>query len=70
MLQQQSIGIQFNEKAAGGAGPSKDVDMSDIPTEDCDAQYARRVQAKMDAAKYLQAQRGYVPSISHLLSST
>lgn len=61
LLQQQSIGIQFNDKPKDGAGASKDEQMTeDAPKDDCDAQYARRVQAKLDAAKYHHSQRGCV----------
>lgn len=59
LLQQQSVGVQFHDKPKSGSGSFTDVKMSEpVPEEDCDTQYARRVQAKMDAAKYSHSQRG------------
>jgi hypothetical protein len=74
LLEQQSAGIQFHDnKPKDGSGSCKDEDMSGpTPEEDSDTQYARRVQAKLDAAKYAHSQRGCEPPtlLRHISCST
>lgn len=66
-MESQAAGIQFHDPAsernlAGHTVGEDEVDGDHdvrMTAEDADQQYARRLQAKMDAARYATAQRGY-----------
>lgn len=66
MIECQAAGIQFYEpgsdswkQAHCNSGDQDDDGDVKMTVEDADQQYARRLQAKMDAARYATEQRGY-----------
>lgn len=69
MIECQTAGIQFHEPGSDGSkqahcsGDQDDDGDVKMTVEDADQQYARRLQAKMDAARYATEQRGYMFAI-------
>lgn len=68
MTEYQAAGVQFYEPGShpqknGGCTSLNEDETQDgdvkMTVEDADQQYARRLQAKMDAARYATEQRGY-----------